>query len=65
MVVVVVTFLTVTRAWCNTFQLQEIKKIIFNNHTHEHVTQVISVGLLEFAFDYSHPMCSFYSNVLG
>jgi hypothetical protein len=28
------------------------KKILFVNHTHEHVTQVISVGLLGFACDY-------------
>jgi hypothetical protein len=36
------------------------KKIIFDNHTHKRVTQVISAGLLEFA-----SICSFCSNVLG
>jgi len=35
------------------------KKIIFNNHTDECVTQVISAGLLEFASDYSYPTSSF------
>jgi hypothetical protein len=41
------------------------KKFLFDNHTHELVTQVISAGLLKFAWDYSHPICSFCSNVLG
>jgi len=41
------------------------KKILRNNHTHEHVTQVISAGLLQFATDYSHPLCSFCWNVSG
>jgi hypothetical protein len=36
------------------------KKFIFDNHM-----QVISVGLLEFASGYSHPICSFCSNVSG
>ena len=31
------------------------KKILCDNHTHERLTQVISVGLLEFATDYSYP----------
>jgi hypothetical protein len=39
------------------------KKFIFNNHTHKRVMQVISAGLLKFAWDYSHPTCSFCSNV--
>jgi hypothetical protein len=39
------------------------KKILFDNCTHERVTQVISVGLLKFAWDYSHPTRSFSSNV--
>jgi hypothetical protein len=41
------------------------KKILFKNHTHERITQVISVGLMKFAWDYSHPTCSFCSNVSG
>jgi len=41
------------------------KKILCDNHTHERVTQVIFVGLLEFASDYSHPICSFRYNVTG
>jgi hypothetical protein len=41
------------------------KKILFDNHTHERVTQVISAGLLKFAWDYSHPTHSFCSNVSG
>ena len=49
----------------NTVSLQEIKKILCNNHTHECVTQVISVGLLEFVTDYSHPLRSFCWNVSG
>jgi hypothetical protein len=40
-------------------------KFIFNNHTRERVTQVICGGLLEFASDYSHPICSLCSNVSG
>jgi hypothetical protein len=31
------------------------KKLIFDSHMHEHVTQVISEGLLEFASGFSHP----------
>jgi len=31
------------------------KKILCANHTHEHVTEVISVGLSEFASDYADP----------
>jgi hypothetical protein len=49
----------------NTVFLQKKKKILCDNHTHEHVTQVISAGLLEFASDYSHPICSFCWNVTG
>jgi hypothetical protein len=41
------------------------KKFIFDNHMHEHVTQVISEGLLEFVSGFSHPICSFCSNVSG
>jgi hypothetical protein len=41
------------------------KKFIFDNHTHERVTQVISVGLLELASSYSHPTCRFCLNVSG
>jgi hypothetical protein len=41
------------------------KKFLFNSHTHERVTQVISAGLLKFAWDYSHPICSFCLNVSG
>jgi hypothetical protein len=41
------------------------KKFLFDNHTRECVTQVISAGLLKFAWDYSHPICSFCSNVSG
>jgi len=48
----------------NTVSLQEIKKIC-DNHTHEHVMQVISAGLLEFASDYSHPIFIFCWNVSG
>jgi hypothetical protein len=49
----------------NTVSLQEIKKIVFDNHTHERVTLVISAGLLEFAFSYSYPTCSSCWNVSG
>jgi hypothetical protein len=35
------------------------KKFLFDNRTQECVMQVISAGLLEFASDYSHPICSF------
>jgi hypothetical protein len=38
----------------NTISLQEIKKNLCCNHTHEPVMQVISAGLLEFVSDYSH-----------
>ena len=48
----------------NKVSLQEIKKILCDNHTHECVMQVISVGLLEFASNYSHPICIFWWNVL-
>jgi hypothetical protein len=41
------------------------KKFLFDNHTREHVTQVISAGLLKFVWDYSHPTRSFCSNVSG
>jgi hypothetical protein len=41
------------------------KKFLFDNHIHQHVTQVISVGLLKFAWDYSHPTHSVCSNVSG
>jgi hypothetical protein len=41
------------------------KKFIFDNHTHEPVTQVISAGLQEFASNYSNPICSFGSDVSG
>jgi hypothetical protein len=41
------------------------KKFIFDNHTHECVTQVISAELLEFVSNHSHPICSFCSNVSG
>jgi hypothetical protein len=41
------------------------KKFLFDNHTHECVTQVTSVGLLEFVSNYSHPICSFCTNVAG
>jgi hypothetical protein len=41
------------------------KNIIFDNHTHERLTQVIPAGLLKFAWDYSHPTCSVCSNVSG
>jgi hypothetical protein len=41
------------------------KKIIFDNCTRERVTQVISAGLLKFAWDYSHPTLSVRSNVSG
>ena len=43
----------------NKISLQEIKKILCNNHTHEPLTQVISAGLLDFASDYSYPICIF------
>ena len=49
----------------NTVSLQEIKKILCDNHIHECVTQVISAGLLEFASNYSHPISSFCWNVTG
>jgi hypothetical protein len=41
------------------------KQFIFDNHTHERVTQAICAGLLKFAWDYSHPTCSFCLNVSG
>jgi hypothetical protein len=41
------------------------KKFIFDNHMHEHVTQVISARLLEFVSGYSQPICSFFFNVSG
>ena len=41
------------------------KKILFNNHTHEHVMQVIFAGLLEFASNYSDTKCNFCWNILG
>jgi hypothetical protein len=41
------------------------KKIIFDSHTHKRVTQVISAGLLKFAWDYSHHTCSVCSDVSG
>jgi hypothetical protein len=40
-------------------------KFIFDNHTHEHITQVTSAELLEFVSSYSHPICSFCLNVSG
>jgi len=52
-------------AWWNRFPLQEIEKTLFDSHTHERVMHIISAGLLEFAPDYSHPVCSFCWNVLG
>jgi hypothetical protein len=56
MVVVLVNFLTV---------ITRNEKFIFDNHRNERAMQIISVGLLEFASDYSHPICSFCSNVSG
>jgi hypothetical protein len=41
------------------------KQIIFDIHTHELVTQVISARLLKFVWDCSHPTRSFCSNVSG
>jgi hypothetical protein len=41
------------------------KKFLFDTHIHENVTQIISVGLLEFASNFSHPIYSFCSNVSG
>jgi hypothetical protein len=41
------------------------KKILFNNHTNEHVMQVISAGLLKFAWNYSHRTRIVCSNVSG
>jgi hypothetical protein len=41
------------------------KKILFGNHTHERVTQVISAGLLEFASIYLYPICRYCWNVSG
>jgi len=34
----------------NTVSLQETKKFFFDNHTHEHVTQVISAGIIGVCF---------------
>jgi hypothetical protein len=41
------------------------KKTIFDIHIHESFTQMIHAGLLKFAWDYSHPIRSFCSNVSG
>jgi hypothetical protein len=49
--------------WVEYILIARNKKSIFDNHTHERVTQVISEGLLEFASGFSHPICSFCSNV--
>ena len=57
------TSISVFAQW-NKISLQEIKKILCDNHTHERVMQVIFAGSLEFASDYSHPTCIFCWNVL-
>jgi hypothetical protein len=64
MVVVLVKFLT---AMCTVeYILTTINTFFFpDNYTHERVTQVISVGLLKFAWDYSQPTRSVCSNVSG
>ena len=53
----------------NRVSLQGIKKkILFDNHAHKYVMQVISVALLELVCDYgdyAYPMCSFCWNVSG
>jgi hypothetical protein len=41
------------------------KKIIFDNHTHDCVTQVISAGLLKLESSYSRLIYSFCSNISG